>query len=72
MLMPIVGGTLVTVMFLTPGKNKSPALAVLVISGVLALGRIADEVDAWVDFCAIVDLLDSKVEVCFASNNEVD
>ena len=72
MLMPIVGGTLVTVMFLTPGKNKSSALAVLVISGVLALGRIADEVDAWVDFWAIVDLLDSKVEVCFASNNEVD
>ena len=63
---------MVTVMFLTPGKNKSSALAVLEISGVLALGRIADEVDAWVDFWAIVDLLDSKVEVCFASNNEVD
>ena len=72
MLMPIVGGTLVTVMFLTPGKNKSSALAVLVISGVLALGRTAVEVDAWVDFWAIVDLLDGKVEVCFASNNEVD
>ena len=48
--MPIVGGTLVTVMFLTPGINKSSVLAVLEISGVLALGRVAAEVDAWVDF----------------------
>ena len=63
MSIPIVGGTLVTVMFLTPGKNKSPALAVLEISGVLALGRIADEVDAWVDFWAIVDWLDNKFEL---------
>ena len=63
MLMPIVGGTLVTVMFLTPGKNKSSALAVLEISGVLALGRIADEVDAWVDCWAIVDWLDNKFEL---------
>ena len=47
-------------------------LAVLVISGVLALGRTPVEVDAWVDFWAIVDLLDGKVEVCFASNKEVD
>ena len=36
MLNPMVGGILVTVILLTPGKNKS---LVSVISGVPALGR---------------------------------
>ena len=42
MLNPIVGGTLVTVILLTPGRNKS---SVSVISGDSALGLAPDEVD---------------------------
>ena len=40
MLNPIVGGTFVTVILLTPGKNRS---LVSVISGVSALGRAPAE-----------------------------
>ena len=42
MLNPIVGGTLVTVILLTPGKNKS---SVSVISGDSALCLAPDKVD---------------------------
>ena len=40
MLKPMVGGTLVTVILLTPGKNRS---LVSVISGVPTLGRAPAE-----------------------------
>ena len=42
MLNPIVGGTLVTVILLTPGRNRS---SVSVISGVSALGLDPDDMD---------------------------
>ena len=42
MLNPIVGGTLVTVILLTPGRNRS---SVSVISGVSALGLAPDGMD---------------------------
>ena len=42
MLNPIVGGTLVTVILLTPGRNRS---SVSVISGVSALGLAPDDME---------------------------
>ena len=47
---PIVGGTFVTVMRLTPGINRT---SVFDTSGVLALGRTSVDGDALTGFCAI-------------------
>ena len=55
MLKPMVGGTFGTVIFLTPGRNRS---SVSVISGVFTLGRTPadDEVLAVEDFWAMLNV----------------
>ena len=75
MLNPIVGGTLVTVILLTPGRNKS---SVSVISGDSALGLAPDEVDdlAGEVFLAIFQKVrvddGNLVEVRLVSNYEAN
>ena len=75
MLNPIVGGTLVTVILLTPGRNRS---SVSVISGDSALGLAPDDMDdlAGEVFLAIFkkDRVDDGniVEVRLVSNNEAN
>ena len=71
MVNPMVGGIFVTVIFLTPGKNRS---LVSVISGVPALGRApAGEEDlAGEVFWAIMYLVEIELRMYVPSNEEVD